>query len=73
MGDGNDIIIKGGGSVSVTFDSDAWEKDENDGKVHHHKDKNITRVRVSDGRGNLLYDSEPNDATEYEVRVTTKP
>ena len=73
MGDGNDIIIKGGGSVKITFDSGAWDKDPKDPRVHRQKARNITRVRVSDRDGNPIYDSEGSDAREYEVRITTRP
>lgn len=71
MGDGGDIIIKGG-SVRVTFDVDSFKKV--DKKEHLHDRLKMTRIVVKDGGGIVLYDSgKADEGMDFEVRVSTRP
>jgi hypothetical protein len=75
MGDGTEIIIKGGSSVEVTFNETSYEPVPGDPIKRKNSHRNMTRVRVLDDDGTtVLYDSGDKERVlKYEVRVTTKP
>lgn len=75
MGDGSDIVVKGG-SVQVVFDSDLYQQDISDRKLHKHEGRKMTRVRVfeSEEAEEPLYDSgTKEEGMLYLVRITTAP
>ena len=75
MGDGTDIIVKGG-SVQVVFDGDLYQEDLTDHRIHRNNSRQMIRVRVFAGpeTEEPLFDSgTKEEGLTHLVRVTTGP
>lgn len=74
MGDGSDIVVKGG-SVHVIFNSDSYRNEKEKDKKHHWDDgRKLTRICVYEYPGGpIVWDSKDTDVSKYEVRVSNEP
>ena len=69
MGNGDPIIIKGGGSIEIRLYKDTFPPDSGNAHRHYNADRKITRVTITDDETNQTTECPIPDNGKFTIRV----
>jgi hypothetical protein len=69
MGNGDPIIIRGGGSIEITLYKDTFPPDFGNAARHYNADRKITRVTITDDDTNQTTECPLPDNGKFTLRI----
>ena len=69
MGNGDPIIIRGGGSIEITLYKGTFPPDIGNAHRHYNPDRKITRVAITDEDTNQTTECQIPDSGKFTLRI----